>query len=192
MARAGLRQPHHEAPTSGRRCDSSRPDDLATELNPHKIELNPHQAVADGQPHKGQIKTVPSVPGGPPGGRPWLPQGFRRLAGPPPAVPGTGTRTSRLWAPEGWSSRYRVDGRGLARYRPGSVTPSDRRGRRERARSRRYGWQPGRLGGHPVSCRTGRSVSATLMAGPAAGVHNDRYRRDCRGLRWAMSAGLCT
>jgi hypothetical protein len=59
-ARAGLRQPHHEAPSSGQRGDSLRccrqlpparnlaPMTPATELNPHKPELNPHQAVPGG------------------------------------------------------------------------------------------------------------------------------------------------
>jgi len=30
------------------------PDCLTTELNPHATELNPHQAVPGGQPHKGR------------------------------------------------------------------------------------------------------------------------------------------
>jgi hypothetical protein len=35
------------------------------------------------------------------------------MTGPPPTMPGIGTRASPLWDPQGWSSRYRVDSRGL-------------------------------------------------------------------------------
>jgi hypothetical protein len=68
-ARAGLRQPHHEAPSSGQRGDSlpllptapappaiRAPMTLATKLNSHETELNSHQAVPGGQSHKGRSK----------------------------------------------------------------------------------------------------------------------------------------
>jgi len=40
-SRITRRPPQGSAATASRCCDSSRPDDLATELNPHKTELNP-------------------------------------------------------------------------------------------------------------------------------------------------------
>jgi hypothetical protein len=55
-SRITRRPPQGSGATASRCCDSSRPDDLATELNPHKTELNPHQAVPGGQPHKGRSK----------------------------------------------------------------------------------------------------------------------------------------
>ena len=71
QARAGLRQPHHYAYSSGKHVTASRcypgssrtaaaasptgPDDLAAELNPHETELNPHETELN--PHE-------AVPGG--------------------------------------------------------------------------------------------------------------------------------
>jgi hypothetical protein len=45
-SRITRRPPRDSAATASRCCGSSRPDDLAT-------ELNPHHAVPGGQPHKG-------------------------------------------------------------------------------------------------------------------------------------------
>jgi hypothetical protein len=125
-ARAGPRQPHHEAPSPGQRGGSlpllptapalrpqSGPDDLATELNPHKTELNPHQAVPGGQSHKGRSKRcLPCRAVRWAAGHGYY-KGSRRMMGPPPAVPDIETWTSRLRASQGWSSRSRIDSRGL-------------------------------------------------------------------------------
>jgi hypothetical protein len=48
---ARLRTARRQPPAA---AGSSRPGDLATELNPHETELNPHRAVPGDQPHKGR------------------------------------------------------------------------------------------------------------------------------------------
>jgi hypothetical protein len=83
-SRITRRPPRDSAATASAAAGSSRlardlaPMTLATELNPHKPELNPHQAVPGGQPHQGRSRRRrPRTGRGP---------SARQLATPGPAV----------------------------------------------------------------------------------------------------------
>jgi len=83
-SRIPRRPPRDSAATASAAAGSSRlarnlaPMTLATELNPHKPELNPHEAVPGGQPHQGRSRRRrPRTGRGPP---------VRQLAAPEPAV----------------------------------------------------------------------------------------------------------
>ena len=129
------RPPRDGAATASVAADSScrarnpAPMTLAAELNPHKAELNPHQAVPGGQSHKGRLNGAFRV--GRSAGR-WRPaMATTRVPAHDVAAggccPASGPGPAAYGAPQGWSSGYRVDSRSLGRYRPSSVTPSDRR-----------------------------------------------------------------